>query len=107
MKRNKYNVNTCQLLFDWNEEKSRRNKQKHGLSFEDAKHAFSDENALLIHDLDHSEEESRFVLLGLDSRFGLLVVSHAYREDDRIIRIISARRASRREAEQYWLRWRK
>ena len=107
MRRSNYNVNTNCIKFDWDESKSRRNQKKHGLSFEEARNAFLDENALLIHDPDHSEEETRFILLGLDARLGLLVVCHVYRDDDRIIRIISARRASRREAEQYWLRWRK
>jgi len=107
MRINKYNVNTDRIKFDWDERKSRRNQRKHGLSFEEARNAFLDDQALLIHDPDHSEEEYRFILLGLDPRLGLLVVCHVYREDGRIIRIISARRASRREAEQYWLRWRR
>lgn len=100
-----YNVITSELLFEWNERKSLGNKKKHGLSFEEAKTAFFDENALLIHDPDHSERESRFILLGLSAKLRILVVCHAYRKDDRAIRIISARKASRHEQKQYWRRW--
>jgi len=59
-----YNVNMNELSFEWDERKSRSNKKKHDLSFEEAKTAFFDENALLIHDPDHSEEEDRFILFG-------------------------------------------
>jgi uncharacterized DUF497 family protein len=94
------------LSFDWDERKSRSNKKKHGVSFEEAKTAFFDENALMIHDPDHSEEEDRFILLGLSAKLRMLVVCHAYREGAQIIRIISARMASRPEQKQYWQRWR-
>jgi uncharacterized protein len=102
-----YNVNTNAIFFEWEESKSRRNEKKHKLSFPEAKAAFSDVNALLIHDPDHSDDENRFVLMGFDAKLGLLVVSHVYREGDRIVRIISARRASRTEEHQYWQRWRR
>jgi len=102
-----YNVVMIGLSFEWDERKSLLNKKKHGLSFEEAKTAFIDENALLIHDPDHSEEENRFILLGLSARLRILVVCHAYREDDSVIRIISARKALRSEQEQYWQRWKR
>jgi uncharacterized DUF497 family protein len=95
------------LSFEWDERKSLLNKKKHGLSFEEAKTAFFDENALLIHDPDHSEGENRVVLLGLSARLRILAVCHAYRKDDQVIRIISARPASRQEQRQYWQRRRK
>lgn len=77
------------------------NLKKHGVSFEEAKSAFSDERAKLISDPDHSEGEDRFILLGYSSSMRLLVVCHCYRTDESIIRIISARKASRHEAASY------
>ena len=53
-----------QIEFEWNENKNTSNKKKHGISFEEAQTVFFDENALLIDDPDHSEEEDRFILLG-------------------------------------------
>lgn len=103
--KNNYNVIMNGLTFEWDELKSISNKRKHGLSFEEAKTAFFDENALLIHDPEHSEEEDRFILLGLSAKLRILVVCHAYRESAQIIRIFSARKASRPEQKQYWQRW--
>ena len=94
---NNYNVIMNALSFEWDERKSVLNKKKHGLSFEEAKTAFLDENALLIHDPDHSGEEDRFVLLGLSAKLRILVVCHVYRKGDHVIRMISARKASRQE----------
>ncbi len=93
------------LSFEWNERKNRQNKSKHGGSFEEAETVFLDEHALLIADPDHSEDEERFVLLGLSSQLRTLVVCHCYRTGDQIIRIISARRANRRECQRYKVRW--
>jgi len=90
------------ILFSWDPEKARGNLRKHGVSFEEAATAFSDENARLIHDPDHSAEgEERFVLLGLSSLPRLLAVCHTCRENDREVRIISARKAARQEHGQY------
>ena len=89
------------MEYQWDENKNKINKEKHDVSFEEAKTVFDDIDALLIPDPDHSEEESRFILLGFSSRANLLVVVHCYREDDAIIRIISARKATRTEAYQY------
>ena len=91
--------------FEWDEKKSRSNKRKHGVSFEEAITVFSDENALLIADPDHSTEEDRFILLGLSAQLRMLVVCHCYWEDEEIIRLISARKATRVEREQYNKRW--
>jgi len=81
------------------------NKKKHGVSFEEGQTVFVDENALMIHDPDHSDEEERFIMLGLSARLRVLVVCHSYRKNQASIRIISARRATRLEQKQYWERW--
>lgn len=85
------------LEFDWDHAKSRSNKKKHGISFEEAQSVFEDSNARLISDPDHSGNEDRFILLGLSGDLRMLVVCHCYCEDDTIIRIISARKANRKE----------
>ena len=72
-----------------------------GCRFEEAETVFTDEHGLLIDDPDHSATEDRFVLLGLSSRFRVLLVVHAYHEQDEVIRLISARRATRAERRQY------
>jgi hypothetical protein len=81
------------------------NGTKHGISFTEAQTVFADEKGLLLDDPDHSHNEDRFILLGLSSNLRLLVVSHTYRKDDAIIRMISARKATRSEQQQYWNRW--
>lgn len=89
------------IKFSWDERKDIANNKKHGISFEDAKTVFFDEDARIIADPDHSETEDRFILLGRNSSTKLLVVCHCYRENDSIIRIISARKATRHETKQY------
>lgn len=89
------------LSFDWDERKSLANKRKHKVSFEEAQTVFYDEEALLRDDPDHSDDEDRFILLGISSALRTLVVCHCYRKADQIIRIISARKASRSEAREY------
>jgi uncharacterized DUF497 family protein len=91
----------AQLRFEWDPKKAASNLRKHGVSFEEAATAFSDEAALVIDDPDHSDEEDRFILLGLGARLRLLVVVHCYRESDESIRIISARKATHNERHQY------
>ena len=78
-----------------------RIRKKHNISFEEAQTVFSDDHALLIADPDHSEEEERFILLGFSHGAKLLVVCHCYRQSDSVIRIISARKATRKESNQY------
>ena len=85
------------LEFDWNPQKAALNLKKHGVSFEEARTVFYDENALHISDPDHSPEEDRFVLLGVSARLRILVVCHCYRKGESLIRIISARKATRQE----------
>ncbi|MEX2302862.1 MAG: BrnT family toxin [Bryobacterales bacterium] len=89
------------LRFAWDERKNAQNRRKHGISFKEAQTVFFDEQALLISDPDHSEQENRFLLLGLSSALRTLLVCHCYRRNDEVIRIISARRANREEREQY------
>jgi hypothetical protein len=93
------------LRFAWDPRKAAANTRKHGVSFADAQAVFFDEHALLIADPDHSEQEERFLLLGLGLRAKTLVVCHCYRQDGEVIRIISARPADRRERELYLRRW--
>ena len=89
------------LTFEWDPDKARQNQSKHGVSFEEAQTAFYDENARLIYDPDHSQAEDRFLLLGLSASMHLVVVSHTYRAEETVIRIISARRATKQEQQQY------
>ena len=90
------------IEFAWDHRKARANLVKHGVSFEEAQTVFSDENARLIDDPDHSDEEERFVLLGYSFQARCLIVSHCYQESDSVIRLISARRATAQEEEVYW-----
>ena len=89
------------LRFEWDNRKAAANLRKHGVSFEEARSVFFDEQARLIDDPDHSEEEDRFVLLGLSGALRLLLICHCYRSEGEVIRIISARRATRTEAKFY------
>jgi uncharacterized protein len=93
------------LTFIWDERKNAINKEKHGVSFEEAETVFYDENALLISDPEHSDREDRFLLLGYSSSAKMLVVSHCYRENDKMIRIISAMKADKKERQQYFERF--
>ena len=89
------------LHFEWDERKANANAKKHGVTFEEARSIFVDERARLIDDPDHSEDEDRFVLLGLSSSLRLLLVCHCYRQEGNVIRIISARKATSRESKSY------
>jgi uncharacterized DUF497 family protein len=89
------------MRFAWDEGKAEENRRKHGVSFDEALTIFADVNARLKHDPDHSQEEDRFLLLGFSAKLRLLIVCHAYRVNDEVIRIISARKATRNERRQY------
>ena len=89
------------LRIEWDDRKSARNATKHGVSFDEAKSIFVDENAKLIDDPDHSEDKDRFVLLGLSCALRLLLVCHCFRDEGNVIRIISARKASAKESKSY------
>ena len=97
-----YSVYVEYIHFTWSSTKDSQNQRKHGVSFQEARSAFFDEKARLMHDPDHSHQEDRFLLLGMSRRLRLLLVCHCYRESDEEIRIISARKATAVEAEQYW-----
>jgi len=90
------------LEFVWDEKKSRENKRKHKVSFEEARTVFLDENAIRFFDPDHSEDEDRFLMLGMSFTLRVLVVSHCYKENDSVIRIISARKEEKKEQSGYW-----
>ncbi len=90
------------VYFSWDDNKAAINLQKHGISFEEAKTVFYDEDAILIDDPEHSQEEERFLLLGYSSLAKLLVVCHCYRASETVIRIISARKATKAERKQYF-----
>ena len=89
------------LHFEWDENKAKTNYSKHGVSFEEAKTVFYDDYAVIISDPDNSESEDRFVILGFSSNARILVVCHCYRSSDSVIRIISARKATRNESSYY------
>ncbi len=89
------------IRFDWDENKNVSNKKKHKVSFEEAKSVFYDEHARLIADPGHSQAEDRFILLGMSYKLRVLVVVHTYRESDETIRIISARKATKKETKLY------
>ena len=83
------------MKFEWNTDKARRNVQKHGVSFSEALSVFKDVLSLTYSDTDHSAEEDRFLIIGLSSSENVLVISHTYRND--VVRIISARKATKKE----------
>ena len=98
------------LEFDWDTNKNKENIKKHKISFEEAKEAnetkeakevFYDDNAILFDDPDHSDYEERFLIIGRINNLNIYVVSHCYRENDGVIRIISARKATKNERETY------
>ena len=90
------------ITFTWDDKKSIVNKKKHGMSFDEAKSDFYDELAIRYYDPDHSNDEDRFIMLGLSMYLRVLIVCHCYREGDSVIRIISARKATPFEEKAYW-----
>ena len=90
-----------EISFEWDANKNEINKNKHKISFDEAKTVFYDEQALIIDDPEHSAEEERFIILGFSTQANLLVVCHCYRAADMVIRIISARKATKNEAKYY------
>lgn len=89
------------LRFAWDEQKNKQNRAKHKVWFEEAQTVFSDARARVFYDEAHSDAEERFVILGLSSGARLLVVVHCHREASSVVRIISARKATRKEAKTY------
>ena len=91
-----------QLKFEWDKNKDNTNQNKHGISFAEAKTVFYDEFAILFDDPDHSQDEERFLLLGLSLKLKNLVVCHCFRIGETTVRIISARKATKDEERAYW-----
>jgi uncharacterized DUF497 family protein len=89
------------LRFEWDEQKNRANIKKHGVSFKEAQTAFKDEHAIQYYDPDHSDDEDRFILLGVSTKLRVVVVCHCFRESELVIRIISARKANPAEQKHY------
>ena len=89
------------IIFEWDDTKNERNQTKHGVAFEDAQTVFFDERAIQFDDPDHSIDEERFLLLGFSQKLNVLVVCHCYRSDESIVRIISARKATKKEQKVY------
>jgi len=91
-----------EIDFEWDKKKENSNVKKHGVSFEEAHTVFYDEKAIQFFDPDHSEEEDRFILLGMSFKLQVLVICHCFRESETVIRIISARKADKYEEQEYW-----
>jgi hypothetical protein len=90
------------LQFEWDKRKESANVKKHGVSFDEARTCFYDEKAIQFFDPDHSDEEDRFILLGISHKLNTLVVCHCFREKEAHVRIISARKADKDEEYYYW-----
>jgi uncharacterized DUF497 family protein len=99
-----YKSHTSGLLFVWDARKAARNLRKHGVSFEEAATAFSDPRAVDLYDSTHSDLEDRFLLIGFSTRPRLLIACYCHQENDRTIRLISARKANGQEAQAYQTR---
>jgi len=89
------------LNFEWDSKKSIENYKKHDVTFKEAQTVFFDDNAIEFYDDEHSEWEDRYLLLGLSAKIRLLIVCHSYRANDSVIRIISARKATKNESKFY------
>ena len=89
------------VTFEWNQSKDQLNQKKHGVSFEEAKSVFFDDYAVQFYDEEHSSDEDRFIMLGMSDQHRILVVCHCEKESHSIIRIISARRATKKERAFY------
>ena len=90
--------------FEWDPHKAQRNYRKHGIHFEEAATVFRDPGAVTIFDPDHSEDEDRWITMGISKRGRLLVVCHTFQEEDKgivSIRIFSSRKATRKESKMY------
>lgn len=90
-----------ELKFEWDDYKNKNNLQKHGICFEEASTVFYDPDAIVFDDPDHSIGEERFIILGASLSKKLCIVSHCYRGNDDVVRIISARKATKSETRIY------
>ena len=93
------------ITFEWDDEKAARNFEKHGVSFDEASTVFYDPHAIVVDDDEHSFDEDGFIIVGLSAVARVLTVCHCYRELNEVIRIISARRATKNEESEYWRHW--
>jgi len=91
-----------ELRFEWDDRKEKINIRNHGISFDEVRTVFYDENAIQFFDPDHSEDEDRFILLGMSFKLRILIVCHCFRENETVVRIISARKADKNEEHEYW-----
>lgn len=89
------------ISFEWDDNKEIENRKKHNVSFVEAQSVFFDDDAIQYWDEDHSQDEERFLMLGMSNKLRLLLVVHYYREDEYTIRIISARKATNNEEKEY------
>ena len=89
------------MSFEWDENKNVINKRKHGVDFGEASSVFYDDKAIMFDDPDHSGEEERFLLIGMSKTLKVLTVCHCYRGLNDVIRLISARKATKTEADYY------
>ena len=89
------------MTFEWDENKNVINISKHGIDFDEASSIFYDEKAIMFDDPEHSDEEERFILIGMSQKLNVLTVCHCYRNRDDVIRIITARKATKTESEYY------
>lgn len=96
-----YNVIMSDLRFTWDPKKNETNREKHGVSFEEAQTVFFDDDAMEFFDSGHSEVEDRFLLLGQSFKLRTLMVCHCFRETAQVIRLISARKATAKERKTY------
>ena len=90
------------ISFSWDDRKNEANKKKHGVSFDEAKTVFYDENAIRYFDPDHSDDEDRFLMVGVSQKLRIIIVCHCFMEEDSVIRIITARKATKSEEDNYW-----
>jgi len=91
-----------ELNFVWNTNKANINFKKHKITFEEAETVFFDVNAIEFFDPDHSQEEDRFLLLGMSRKLKVIIISYCYRDKEAVIRIISARKATKNESKTYF-----
>ena len=90
-----------ELRFEWDERKNRENQRKHGVSFEEARSAFFDQKAVEFYDDEYDQQEERFLLLGVSAKLRILMICHCHREGGDVIRIVSARKATKNEQREY------
>lgn len=96
------NLDTIQIVqFEWDERKNKTNREKHGVWFEEAQTVFEDNNARVFFDKTHSSHEERYLIIGLSFSSRIIMVVHCFRQNDQIIRIISARKATKKERSVY------